>query len=74
MENFCRGIGFGMIAGIMVGGIIVAKNKKLAGKIREGLSDAEEKLETVKDNISEKLQESDCCLFDDNKQKDKKHC
>ena len=74
MENFCRGLGFGMVAGIMIGGIVVAKNRKLAGKIRNSLADAEEKMESVKDNIAEKLQEGDCCLFDDcNKQKEKKN-
>ena len=72
MENFCRGVGFGMIAGLIIGGIAVAKNRKLAGKIREGLSNAEDKFEEVKDNIAEKLQESDCsCIFDDGKQKQK---
>lgn len=73
MENFCRGLGFGMVTGVIIGGIVVAKNRKLANKIKEGLSDAETKMEEVKDNIAEKLQESESnCVFGDcSKQKDK---
>lgn len=61
MENFCRGLVWGGIIGMVIGGVIVAKNKKLAGKIREKMSSAEEKLNEAKDNLIEKLQECDCC-------------
>lgn len=60
MENFCKGLIWGGIIGMCVGGVIVAKNKKLAGKIREKMSTAEEKLNEAKDNLVEKLQECDC--------------
>ena len=65
MENFCRGACWGMIAGLVIGGIIVAKNRKLANKIKEGLWNAENKIEEVKEGIAEKLQESDCCFSGD---------
>ena len=65
MENFCRGACWGMLAGVIVGGILVARNRKLANKIREGLWNAENKIEEVKDTIAEKLQESDCCFAGD---------
>lgn len=75
MENFCRGMGWGVALGVCIGGIIVAKNRRLANKIKEGLSDMEDKIEEAKDNIAEKLQETDCnCLFDDGKQKSKNNC
>ena len=74
MENFCRGACWGMVAGIVVGGIIVAKNKKLACKIREGLSTAEDKIEEVKDSIVEKMQENETnCVFEGCKPKEKQN-
>ena len=75
MENFCRGMGWGVALGMCIGGIIVAKNRGLANKIKDGLSDMEEKIEEAKDSIAEKLQENNCnCLFDEGKQKSKNNC
>ena len=74
MENFCRGVCWGMVAGVIVGGIVVAKNKKLAHKIRDGLSTAEDKIEEVKDTIVEKMQENENnCSFESCKPKDKQN-
>ena len=47
MENFCKGITFGLISGMIIGGIVVSKNKNLAQKIKKGLGIAEE---TRRDN------------------------
>lgn len=60
MGNFCKGIALGMAAGVVVGGIIVAKNKKLSNKLKEGLTTAEGKIKEVKQNIEEKIQNSSC--------------
>ena len=49
MENYCRGVLFGMLAGVCVGAIVVAKNKKLSKKINEGFDLAVEKVEDIKD-------------------------
>ena len=57
MENFCKGLVFGAVVGMCVGGIIVAKNKKLANKIKDGVCTASEKLEEAKDAIIEKFEE-----------------
>ena len=57
MENFCKGLVFGAVVGMCVGGIVVAKNKKLASKIKEGVCTASEKLEEAKGAIMEKFEE-----------------
>lgn len=58
MENYCKGLFLGMAVGLVIGGIAVAKNKKLAGQIKEKMSMAEEKIEEAKEMIQEKIQES----------------
>lgn len=57
MENFCRGMCWGIAAGLVVGGIVVAKNKNLSSKIRKGLGIAEEKMQEAKEFIEEKVDE-----------------
>ena len=57
MENFCKGLVFGAVVGMCVGGIVVAKNKKLASKIKEGVCTASEKLEEAKEALIEKFEE-----------------
>lgn len=71
MENFCKGTMLGLVSGIMIGGIIVAKNKNLASKIKKGLGIAEEKMQEVKEFATEKIEETkaECkadCGCDDN--------
>lgn len=58
MENLCKGLMWGFALGMVVGGIAVAKNKKLANKIKSGLSGASEKFEEAKEMIEEKIEEA----------------
>ena len=60
MENFCKGVIFGMIAGSCVGAVVVAKNKKLSNKIKEGLVTAEGKIKEIKDNLEDKMNDCNC--------------
>ncbi len=60
MKDFIKGLAFGAVVGMAVGAVVVAKNKKLASKIKEGMSTAEEKLKEAKTNLEEKLGECDC--------------
>lgn len=60
MEDFLKGALIGLTAGMIVGGIVVAKNKKLAGKICQGMKQAETKVQEVKETIEEKMQDKDC--------------
>ena len=60
MGYFCKGVLIGMAAGVCVGAIVVAKNKKLSNKLKEGLVTAEGKIKEIKDNISEKVNEFSC--------------
>ncbi len=72
MEKFCTGMGWGLAVGMVVGAIVVAKNRKLAIKIKDGLGTVEEKLEEAKETLAEKLQESECCCGqEDSKNKTK---
>lgn len=57
MEDYLKGAFFGMAVGVCIGAIIVAKNKKLAGKIKEGVEMAEEKVCDAKEMIEEKISE-----------------
>ena len=57
MGEYVKGMFLGLGVGMAVGMIIVSKNKKLAGKISEGVDCAEEKLEKAKQAIGEKLEE-----------------
>lgn len=58
MENFCKGLCLGMVAGAVIAGTVVAKNKGMAAKIRKGLGIAEEKMQEAKEFIEEKIEES----------------
>lgn len=60
MENFCKGLAWGMLAGVCVGAIVVAKNKKLSNKVKEGVSMAEEKFQEVKNSLDDKISEISC--------------
>lgn len=65
MENYCKGLLFGMFAGACIGMVVVARNKKLSKKINEGYEMAMDKAEDIKEFIEEKKEESDC--FSDSK-------
>ena len=58
MENFCKGLTWGLAAGMVAGAIIVSKNKTLSNKIRRGMGIAEEKMQEAKEFIEEKIDES----------------
>lgn len=58
MENYCRGAMLGLVSGLIIGGIIVAKNKNLSSKIRKGLGIAEEKMKEAKEFVEEKIEET----------------
>lgn len=60
MGYFCKGVLIGMAAGVCVGAIAVAKNRKLSNKLKEGLVTAEGKIKEIKDNLSEKINEFSC--------------
>ncbi len=60
MGYFCKGVLIGMAAGVCVGAIVVAKNKKLSNKLKESLVTAEGKIKEIKDNLSEKVNEFSC--------------
>ena len=60
MKEFLKGAMLGMVAGVCVGAIVVAKNKKLAGKLKSGLDTAETKLKEAKEDLKEKLECCDC--------------
>ena len=66
MENYCRGAMLGLVSGMVIGGIIVAKHKNLATKIRKGLGIAEEKMQEAKEFIEEKIEESKMEFSSDN--------
>ncbi len=59
MEEFLKGTIIGMVAGICVGACIVAKNKKLASKLKSGMVTAEEKFKEIKEDFKDKL-DKDC--------------
>ena len=65
MKQFLIGSLIGMASGLVVGGIVVARNKKLSHKINEGLDCAEEKIKDAKAAIEKKLK--NCKNNDDNK-------
>lgn len=58
MENFCKGLVFGMAVGLCVGGVIVAKNKKLSGMVKQKAELVEKKISEVTDQIKEKVEEA----------------
>ena len=55
MENFCKGLGLGFAAGLILGGVMVAKNKKLQNKIKACMSGASEKFEEAKTMLEDKI-------------------
>ena len=55
MKEFLIGSIIGMSAGFVVGGIMVARNKKLSNKINQGIDKAEDKLIEAKDALEKKL-------------------
>ena len=57
MEDFLKGLVWGAGIGMIVAASVVAKNKKLAAKIRNGMDMAEEKIIEAKEVIEEKLEE-----------------
>ncbi len=59
MGDFCKGALFGMAVGVCVGAVVVAKNKKLANKIKSCMQSTETKLMDAKDMIEEKIQEAE---------------
>ena len=59
MENYCKGLLFGLFAGACIGMVVVARNKKLSRKISEGYEMAMEKAEDIKGAIEEK-KETEC--------------
>ena len=60
MENFCKGMLWGVLVGTCVGAVIVARNKKLSKKLNQGLDVAEEKIMETKQALEEKLSEDGC--------------
>ena len=57
MGDYLKGMTLGVGVGIVIGMIIVAKNKKLAGKISEGVDTASKKIQEAKEMIGEKIEE-----------------
>lgn len=60
MECFSKGVLVGMVAGVCIGAIVVAKNKKLSSKINEGLVTAEGKIKELKEDLEDKLSQNSC--------------
>lgn len=60
MGDFCKGAAIGMLAGVAVGAIIVAKNKKLSNKLKQGVDAAEDKFMEVKNSLEDKINELAC--------------
>ena len=60
MENFCKGLLLGMMAGILVGAITVAKNKKLSGMVKEKTEIVEKKISDVAEKLKEKDDLKEC--------------
>lgn len=60
MKNFCEGLLWGTLIGTCVGAVIVAKNKKLSKKLKDGLEVTEEKIMETKQALEEKLSDNDC--------------
>lgn len=74
MGNFCKGIMLGAIAGICVGAIVVAKNKKLSNKLKEGLTTAEGKIKEIKQDIEEKINSETCGCGSENCSPESENC
>ena len=61
MENFCKGMLWGVVIGTCVGAVVVAKNKKLSQKLKDGLEVTGDKIKETKQALEEKLNQDDCC-------------
>lgn len=59
MENLCKGLLIGMIAGTVIGAVAVVKNKCLRDKVKQGVSCAEDKFGEVVDAIEKKIEEKE---------------
>ena len=65
MGNFLKGALLGTLAGVCIGAIVVAKNKKLSNKLKESIVTAEGKIKEIKQNLEESLaSEGNCSCFD----------
>ena len=62
MEKFCKGMLWGVVVGTCVGAIIVAKNKKLSRKLKDGLEVTGDKIKETKQILEEKLNQDDDCF------------
>ena len=60
MKNFCEGLLWGVLIGTCIGSVIVAKNKKLSKKLKDGIDVAEEKIMETKQALEEKLSDEGC--------------
>ena len=65
MKEFLIGSFIGTMTGLVVGGIMVARNKKLSRKINEGIDNAEDKIKEAKDALEKKLK--NCKIGENNK-------
>jgi len=65
MKEFLLGSVIGTAAGFVIGGIMVARDKKLSNKINSGIEKTEEKLKEAKDAAIKKLKE--CKVGDEEK-------
>ncbi len=59
MENFCKGMLWGVVVGTCIGAIVVAKNKKLSRKLKDGLEVTGEKIKETKQVLEERLCQDD---------------
>ena len=64
MEHFCKGLLWGALIGTCVGAIVVAKNKKLSHKLREGLEVTEDKIKETKQILEDKLCQDDLDCYE----------
>ena len=61
MGNFLKGALIGTLAGVCIGAIVVAKNRKLSNKLKEGIVTAEGKIIEIKNSIEDTLNgDTDC--------------
>ena len=60
MENFCKGLLLGMMTGILVGAVAVAKNRKLSGMVKEKTEVIEKKISDITEKLKEKEDFKDC--------------
>lgn len=62
MENFCKGMLWGVVVGACIGAVVVAKNKKLSKKLKDGIEITEDKLKETKQALEEKLNQEESCF------------